>query len=172
MESFFIEFIFPNKRDIIWRCIYKHSGMNKDCFNSKNLMPLLTNIQNEEKTCMLLGDFIINLLNAETNINIFEFYANISSHFFSPDIHQPTKLTKISKTLIDNVFRNSIEFKTFSGNLTSPISDNLPQLLILKDFLRKSTVTNNIVYKRNYRFFDNNEFKNDLKIIRWKNILS
>ena len=98
--------------------------MNKDCFNSKNLMPLLTNIQKEEKTCMLLGDFIINLLNVETNVNIFEFYANISSHFFSPDIHQPTKLTKISKTLIDNVFRNSIEFKAFSRHLTSPIPFN------------------------------------------------
>ena len=68
-----------------------------------------------------------------------------------------------SRTLIDNIFLNSIEFETFSGNLTSIISDHLPQLLILKDFHRKSIVTNNIVYERNYQLFNDNEFKNDLK---------
>ena len=39
---------------------------------------------------------------------------------------------------------------------------------MLKDFHRKSTVTNKFVYERNYRIFNNNEFKNDLKNILWK----
>ena len=60
---------------------------------------------------------------------------------------------------------------TFSRNLTSQISDHL-QLLILKDFHCKFSVTNNIVYERNYQFFNNNEFKNDLKSIPWESILS
>ena len=75
-------------------------------------MPLLTNIRKEEKTCMLIVDFNINLLNAETNTNISEFYDNISSHFFVPYILQPTRLTKNSKTLINNIFLNSTEFET------------------------------------------------------------
>ena len=125
-----------------------------------------------EKTCMLMGDFNLNLLNAETNTNISEFYDKMSSNFFAPHILQPTRLTKNSKTLNDNIFLNSIEFETFSRNLTSPISDHLPQLLILKDFHRKSTVTNNIVYASNYQFFNDNEFKNHLKNIPWENILS
>ena len=103
------------------------------------MTPLLTNIQKEEKTCMLMGDFNIYLLNAEINTDI--------SEIFAPCILQPTRLTKNSKTLIVNIFLNSIEFETFSGNLTSLISDHLPQLLILKDFHRKSTVANNIVYE-------------------------
>ena len=96
----------------------------------------------------------------------------MSSHFFVPYILQPTILTKISKTLVDNIFLNSIKFETLSGILTSLICDPLPQLLILKDFHRKPTVTNNIVYERNCRFFNNNEFENDLKSIPWENILS
>ena len=96
----------------------------------------------------------------------------MSSHFFAPYILQPTRLKKNSKTLIDNIFLNSIEFDTFSGNLTSLISDYLPQLSIPKDFHRKSIVTNNIFYERNYRFFNDNKFKGDLKIILWENILS
>ena len=111
-----------------------------------------------------MGDFNIYLLNAEINTDI--------SEIFAPCILQPTRLTKNSKTLIVNIFLNSIEFETFSGNLTSLISDHLPQLLILKDFHRKSTVANNIVYERNYQFFNDDEFKNDLKSIPWENILS
>ena len=89
----------------------------------------------------------------------------MSSHLFVYYILQPKRLTKNSKTLIDNIFLNSIEFETFFKNLTSVISGYLPQLLILKDFHRKSPVTDNIAYEGNYRFFNDNEFKNDLKRI-------
>ena len=95
----------------------------------------------------------------------------MSSHFFAPYILQPTGLTKNSKILIDNIFLNSIGFRTFSINLISLISDHLAQLLILKDFHHKSTVTNNIVYEKNYQFFNDNKFKNDFKNITWENNL-
>ena len=124
---------------MICGCIYKHPNMKISCFNSEYLTSLLTNIQKEEKTSMLMDDFNINLLNAETNINISEFYDNMSSHFFAPNILQPVRFTKNPKTLIDITFQNFIELETFSGNLTSRISDHLPHLLILKDFHRKST---------------------------------
>ena len=83
LESTFIELIFPNKRNMICGCIYKHPSMKVSRFNGEYLTPLLTNIQKEEKTCMLMGDFNINLSNAETNTNISEFYDNMSSHFFA-----------------------------------------------------------------------------------------
>ena len=117
-----------------------------------------------------MGDFNKNLSKTDTNTNISEFYDNMSSHFLAPYILQPTRLTKNSKTLI-NIFLNSIECEIFSGNLTSLISDHTLQLLILIDFHCKFTVTNNIVYERNYRFFIINDIKNDLKIIPWENIL-
>ena len=98
------------------------------------MTPLLANIRKERKIHMLIVDFNINLVNAETNINILEFYDNTSSHSFARYIFQPKKLTKSSETLIDNIFLNSIKFKTFYGNVTSLISDHLPQLFNTKRF--------------------------------------
>ena len=49
------------------------------------------------------------------------------SHFFKPSIVRPTRVTPLSKTLIDNIFTNSLENINFSGNIISSISDHLPQ---------------------------------------------
>ena len=82
-------------------------------FNNEYLTPLLAKILQEEKTCLLIGDFNINLLKTDTNPNVSEFYDILSSNFFALYILKPTRLTKNSKTLIDNSFLNSIEFNTF-----------------------------------------------------------
>ena len=118
-----------------------------------------------------MGDFNINLLNTDTDHNVSDFYDILSLTFFAPFILQPTRLAENSKTLIDNIFLNSIEFDTFSGNLTSHISDHLRQFLILKDFYHKILINSNDVFERNYRFFNHDKFKNDLKDIPW-NVLS
>ena len=62
---------------------------------------------------------------------------------------------------------NSLEYDTFSGNLTTQISDHLPQFLILKNFHRKYTNKSQIVYKRSYRFYNEDEFKKDLLNVNW-----
>ena len=82
----------------------------------------------------------MNLLNINTDHKVSDFYNILSSNFFAPYMLQPTKSTRHSKTLIENIFLNSIEFSTFSGNLTSQISDYLPQSLILKDFYHKTLI--------------------------------
>ena len=91
----------------------------------------------EEKTWSLMANFNINLLNEDTDHNVSGFYYILSLNFFAPYILQPTSSAKNSKTFID-AFLNSIEFNTFSGNLTLQIWDRLPQFLILKDFYHKS----------------------------------
>ena len=48
-ESTFIELIFPNKNNMTCGCIYRHPRIKISCFNGEYLMPLLTNIQKEEK---------------------------------------------------------------------------------------------------------------------------
>ena len=47
----------------------------------------------------------------------------------------PTRVTDKSKTLINNIFFDSFEFTSFSGNIMHSISDNLIQVFILEDFL-------------------------------------
>ena len=105
-----------------------------------------------------MGNFNVTLLNTDTDHNVSEFYDILPSNFLAPYILQPTRLAKYSKTVIDDIFLNSIEFNTFSGNLTSQISDHLPQFLILKDFYHKILINSNNVYELNYRFFNHDEF--------------
>ena len=51
-------------------------------FNNEYLTPLLGKIL-QEKTCLLMGDFNINLINTDTNHNVSDFYDILSSDFFS-----------------------------------------------------------------------------------------
>ena len=62
-----------------------------------------------------------------------------------------------------------MEFNAFSGNLTLQTLDQLPQFLILKDFYHKTLIKSNNAFGRNYRFSNDDEFKNDLKDIPWNN---
>ena len=59
---------------------------------------------------------------------------------------------------------NSLEYDTFSGNLTTQISDHLPQFLILKNFHRKYTNNSQVVHERSYKCYNEDEFKKDLNV--------
>ena len=114
-----------------------------------------------------MDDFNINLLNIESDKLVSNFYDLMTSRCFATFILQPTRITEKSKTLIDNIFMNSLEYDTFSGNLTTQISDPLPQFLILKNFHRKYTNKSQVVYKRSYKFYNEDEFKKDLLNVNW-----
>ena len=62
-------------------------------------------------------------------------------------ILQPTRPK--SKTLINNIFINSVEYPSHSGNLTIQISDHLLQLVILEGFF-KELVPQKINIKRKF----------------------
>ena len=76
---------------------------------------MLKKVSAENKLCVLLGDFNIGLLKVEKNDDANDFY-NMTSYFFSP---QPQPIGPTSKTLIDNIFINSLEYKSIRGNYTT-----------------------------------------------------
>ena len=79
------------------------------------------------KELYVLGDFNIDLLKTDNDANIDEFYNIISSNFLVPYITLPTRITSTSRTHIDNIFSNNLNFvHAVSGNLTVSISDHLP----------------------------------------------
>ena len=49
-----------------------------------------------------------------------------------PLIHQSTRITETTGTLIDNIFSNNFEHETLSLNLLIKISDHLPQFAVVK----------------------------------------
>ena len=116
-ESVFIEIIFPKKKNMIVGCMYRHpsSILSVQEFSNFHLEPALEKISKENKQCVLMGDFNINLLKIDIRDTSNLFFNTLASHFFSPYILQPTRLQ--SKSLIDNILFNSLEYQSNSGNL-------------------------------------------------------
>ena len=82
-----------------------------------------------------MGEFNINLMKINSESDNLQFYNTMCSYFFMPLALQPTRVTDKSKTLINNIFFNSFEFATLSGNIMHSISDHLIQFVVLEDFI-------------------------------------
>ena len=74
-----------------------------------------------------------------------------------PLILQPTRVSENTQTLIDDIFTNSCQYESFSGNFISKISDHFPQFSILLDFSVPKKETP-IKYGSSFRKFDKYEF--------------
>ena len=81
-----------------------------------------------------------------------------------PYIIQPTRITSHSKSIIDNIFSNYISQEIISGNLTSTISDHLPQFLIAP------YIFSNAPNKKS-NIFESDWFILDYFAINWPHIL-
>ena len=57
-----------------------------------------------------MGDFNIDLLQYRSNSHTNDFINSVISHSFLPYIHQPTRVTDHSATVIDNIFSNITDF--------------------------------------------------------------
>ena len=62
-------------------------------------------------------------------------------------------------TLVDNIFFNSLEYTSVSGNLLFELSDHLTQFLILEGFAKEPSMPEFNIFKINYKFFNEAEFE-------------
>ena len=159
VEAIFIEIIIPDRKNLIVGCIYRHpsSSISICDFTSKHLEPILSVISKEKKDCALMGDFNVDLLKSSSNSNANQFYTDLTSHFFTPFVLQPTRLR--SKTLIDNIYFNSLEYRSKSGNILFELSDHLIQFLILEGFSKRVKTPHSEIYRRDKSNFDVREFE-------------
>ena len=95
----------------------------------------------------------------------------MGSHLFIPHILQPTRISDKSKTLIDNIFTNNLEYVTKSGNLTSAISDHLVQFLLIKQFKTLTKLPINNRFERDFRNFNHNNFSEEIRSYNWSQFL-
>ena len=104
-------------------------------------------LRKEKKTVLSTGDFTINLLNVDLDEYAENFINLMLSNFFQPHILPPSRIILNSKpSLTDNIFLNSIEHETLSGNLIMKISDHLPNFIFCKSINLKSTKKNRGFY--------------------------
>ena len=168
LESVFIEVLIPNKQNQLIRTVHKHPSMNVSKFSHEYLTGILTKIKNENKYIILMGDFNVNLINYYKDTGTSEFLEQLFNHKFTPQIMLPTRITEKTATLIDNISVNGQTQKYNSGNITTSISDHLPQFIIIENGNgdKPTNKTAKTTYK-DYKNFDMESFKIDLQGIDW-----
>ena len=157
---------YPYKK-LICAILYRHPSGKPEDF-TKYLYSTLDKISKEKKLCLFMDDFNINLLNFEDCQTTEEFINTIVSYDFLPHILQPTRITDHTATLIDNIFFNSKEFFSISGNLVCDRTDHLPNFL----FLNTLSWTSNIGarYTRDYSTLVQEDLLLDVQAIEWENM--
>ena len=168
LESVFIEVIIPNKQSCILGTIYKHPSIKHFKFNNDHMEELLGVIRHENKNCILTGDFNLNLLKHAKSSGVSKFLENLLSHKFMPQINLPTRITEKTTTLIDNILINNNVLNCISGNITTSISDHLPQFIVLDSLLGTSTDESSFQFlHRSFKNFNEENFSNDINQINW-----
>ena len=94
----------------------------------------------------------------------------MGSYSLLPQIILPTRVTRTSKTVIDNFLFDPTNSNVISGNLTCNISDHFPQFLMVKNIFPDKKAKHNI-QKHNWSKFDKNEFILDFFDTNWENCL-
>ena len=127
-------------------------------------------IHHENKYCVILGDFNLDLLKFESHSGTNDFLNTLLLSYFQPQILQLTRITDHSATLIDNIFFNSLKHFTISGNLIYDLTDHLPNYLVVSKF---SSLSENIkIFRRDYSNFDEQALIDDIQSIDWALLFS
>ena len=148
-EALWIEIDTVGQPNLMCGILYRHPNGNLDNFMDYINMTI-EKIHQENKLCLFMGDFNIDLLKITTHSASENFINDLGSFFFQPQILQPTRITDHSSTLIDNIFFNSIEHFIISGNIVYDLTDHLPKFIVFDKF--SSLPLNIKVHKRDYIF--------------------
>ncbi len=140
MESLTIEIASVKFTSIILSCIYRTPGSCIEQFTT-TVVDLIRKVGNK-KMFFVCGDFNIDLLKWKEHKLTTDFCNTKFSFGLWPLIDKPSRITKDTATLIDNIFSTAI-VQTTCGLLINDISDHLPIFMIAH-----STKTSNVPQSR------------------------
>ena len=85
--------------------------------------------------CYIMGDFNLDLLKHDKHPPTEKFLDIMHANSLIPIINRPTRVTRDTCTLIDNVYTNNYNIKNdnYSGLLTTDISDHFPVFHLSKN---------------------------------------
>lgn len=104
-------------------CIYRTPG---SCIDEFNRVILELYSKHNSNGLIICGDFNIDLIKTYEHMKTTDFINNMFSLGLYPIILKPSRITKDSATLIDNIFVNINEKVLKSGLLLTDITDHLP----------------------------------------------
>ena len=119
--------LIPNRKTHLIGVVYKHPSIKHYNFNNDFMTTLLEKLTLENKPPFTTGDFNLNLIKYMQNTGVNQCLEKIISNNFILQITLPTKITA---TVIDNIFTKSFKHNSncISSKITIYISDHLPLL--------------------------------------------
>ena len=159
-----------NKENVVVGSIYRPPNTNVNDFIetfSEHIGKITSNSE-----CIIGLDHNLDLLKLSVHPKTQEFLECILDHNLLPAITKPTRVSKTSATLIDNILLSKIlQPEHESLIIIDDLSDHLPCLVSLKNF--QHVKTNNSVMKRIINSSAINKIKEDLIKVDWnKTILN
>jgi len=126
-ESLFIEFKgAKNMNNQIVGVIYRPNTQPQadlDIF-SNTLYNVMDLVNAEHKSCILLGDFNVDLLQYNSHVKTNEFIDGVFCKGFIPLVLKPTRMTRTSATLIDHIYSNFPNNNSKTGIIITDVSDH------------------------------------------------
>ena len=161
-----------NKDNILLVSGYRPPNANYKVF-IKEYMTLLKKLKKLKQHKIILGiDHNLDLLKAHLHKQTNQFLENNLELDFVPCISKPTRITRKTATLIDNVFLSqSLQYQMRPHLIIEDLSDHLPILVILRD-LNKSIRGNTLIRSRNLDQNNLEKINKDLLNYDWGSLLS
>ena len=168
-EALWIEVQNSCHSNLLCGVIYRHPNGDVDKF-LEYLSSTIEKINHSSKFCTIMGDFNLDLPKIQSHKETDDFLNILGPSFFQPQILQPTRITDHSATLIDNIFFNSLEHFTISGNIVYDLTDHLTNFLIFNKFA--SLPCNVKLYKRDYSTLDQQALISEIQSIEWQDVFA
>ena len=158
-----------HNHNVIIGVIYRPPNQDISSFNDK-MSNIVNVVRRENKTCYIVGDYSINILNYESHAQTAQFVDVMSSHCPLPLITRPSRVPATSATLIDNIFTNNIgDINNYVQWLfITDISDHFPVFHIARQMEIKEKDT--YIFKRLYSFQNKEHFCQAMSNISWDEI--
>ena len=130
IETVFIEIKkdqIGSPKDVVIGTIYRPPKKPINLF-TEELSKLLSTLAKENKILYLMGDYNINLLNADSHIHTSEFIETMYSFAFMPIANKPARIHNVSPSLNDNIYCYNIKSNNliFDRIFLCDITDHFP----------------------------------------------
>ena len=116
------------KKSVIIGTVYRSPSRQPQKFNDLLETVLHTLDRHKNKHILLLGDFNIDLIKHDSDINSQNLIDTTTNYGFIQLISRPTRITDHSASLIDHIYSNKINKVISSSVVTHDISDHLATL--------------------------------------------
>ena len=163
----FIEIECNNAKHIVVGVVYRaHTSI--DNFMT-DIDPVFKKLNAEKKQIYIVGDFNIDLLKVDENRPTHDYLELIYSYSLLPTIYKPTRITKTTATIIDNILKINV---IKSAILVTDVANHFPTVLVTRNnFSNSSGSTKKVTYKRIHSDGNIAKFQQKLSDVKWQEIL-